>query len=200
MSTGAIVALIISCIILILLIIIARYWITIYNKFQYWINRAEREFADIDVVLQERLDNIQALAQIVKKYDITEWKVFKDTIEARSRWTKDAPLNEKVNLASDIENSYFKIQAVFEKYPELKSDRLHISLMKSDSRIEKRLRKTRLGYNKVAQQYNERVMKFPRNIVAKIHHFTKLDYLDFVTQEPDEPQMAYNPKDIFKDN
>ena len=119
MSTGAIVALIISCIILILLIIIARYWITIYNKFQYWINRAEREFADIDVVLQERLDNIQALAQIVKKYDITEWKVFKDTIEARSRWTKDAPLNEKVNLASDIENSYFKIQAVFEKYPEL---------------------------------------------------------------------------------
>ncbi|MFA6347714.1 MAG: LemA family protein, partial [Dehalococcoidales bacterium] len=87
MSTGAIVALVISGVILILLILLARYWINIYNKFQYWINRAERKFADIDVVLQERLDQIQALAQIVKKYDIHEWKALKETIEARSRWT-----------------------------------------------------------------------------------------------------------------
>jgi LemA protein len=71
--------------------------------------------------------------------------------------------------------------------------------MESDSRIEKRLRITRLEYNRVAQQYNERVMKFPRNIVAKIHHFTKLDYLVFVTQEPDAPQKPYNPKEIFVD-
>lgn len=200
MSTGAIVALVISGVILILLILLARYWITVYNKFQYWINRAERKFADIDVVLQERLDQIQALAQIVKKYDIHEWKALKETIEARSRWTKDTPLNEKVKLTSDVENNYLRIQAVFEKYPDLKADRLHLRLMDSDSRIEKRLRITRLEYNRVAQQYNERVMKFPRNIVAKIHHFTKLDYLIFATQKPDEPQTAYSPKQIFEDS
>lgn len=200
MSTGAIVALVISGVILILLILLARYWITVYNKFQYWINRAERKFADIDVVLQERLDQIQALAQIVKKYDIHEWKALKETIEARSRWTKDTPLNEKVKLTSHIENNYLRIQAVFEKYPDLKADRLHLRLMDSDSRIEKRLRITRLEYNRVAQQYNERVMKFPRNIVAKIHHFTKLDYLIFATQKPDEPQTAYSPKQIFEDS
>jgi len=200
MSTGAIVALVISGVILILLILLARYWINIYNKFQYWINRAERKFADIDVVLQERLDQIQALAQIVKKYDIHEWKALKETIDARSRWTKDTPLNEKVKLTSDVENNYLRIQAVFEKYPDLKADRLHLRLMDSDSRIEKRLRITRLEYNRVAQQYNERVMKFPRNIVAKIHHFTKLDYLIFATQKPDEPQTAYSPKQIFEDS
>jgi LemA protein len=200
MGTGAMVALIITAVVLILLIVSARYWITIYNKFQYWINRAERKFADIDVVLQERLDKIQALAQIVKKYDIHEWKAFKETIEARSRWTKDTPLNEKVNTVTDIENNYLRIQAVLEKYPELKADKLHLRLMDSDSLTERRLRTTRLEYNRVAQQYNERVMKFPRNIVAKIHHFTKLDYLTFATQEPDEPQIAYNPKEIFVDS
>jgi LemA protein len=72
--------------------------------------------------------------------------------------------------------------------------------MESDSRVERRLRITRLEYNRVAQQYNERVMKFPRNIVAKIHHFTKLDYLTFATQEPDEPQKLYKSKEIFEDN
>lgn len=42
-------------------------WISIYNKFQYWITRAQRKFADVDVVMQERLDNIHALAQIAKE-------------------------------------------------------------------------------------------------------------------------------------
>jgi hypothetical protein len=29
-------------------------WVGIYNKFQYWITRVQRKFADIDVVMQER--------------------------------------------------------------------------------------------------------------------------------------------------
>lgn len=200
MSFGAIITLIIALLVLVALALLVRWWVLIYNKFQYWINRAERKFADIDVVLQERLDKIQALSQIVKKYDIHEWKALKETIEARSRWTKDTPLNDKVRLTSEIENNYVKIQAVFEKYPELKADALHKILMESDLRIERRLRITRLEYNKVAQQYNQRVVIFPRNIVAKIHHFAKLDYLAFATQEPDEPQQPYNPKGIFEDS
>jgi len=174
-------------------IISIRTWARIYNKFQYWINKAKRKFADIDVIMQERLDNIHALAQIAKKYDIHEYKTLKDVIEARSRWTKDADLNEKVKLASEIESNYFKLQAVFEKYPELKADKLHISLMEKDSRVERRLRKTRLEYNRVAQQYNQRVNIFPRNIVARVYKFRELDYLSF------EDQEAFEPKEIFED-
>ena len=86
-----------------------------------------------------------------------------------------------------------KLQAVFEKYPDLKADKMHISLMERDSRVERRLRKTRLAYNHVAQQYNERVNIFPRNVVARVHHFTKLDYLTF------EGQETYDAKEIFED-
>lgn len=193
MSTGNILALVIGGIVLIGILLTARNWISIYNKFQYWINRAERKFADIDVIMQERLDNLQALAQIVKKYDIHEWKVLKETIEARGRWTKDVGLNEKVQSAAAIENSYLRIQAVFEKYPELKANELHRSLMKRDTVVEERLRRTRLEYNRVAQQYNERVKRFPRNIVAAIHKYTKLNYLNFMNQE------TFNPREIFND-
>jgi LemA protein len=119
--------------------------------------------------------------------------VLKDVIEARSRWTKDTGLNEKVKLASEIENNYLKLQAVFEKYPEIKADKMHMSLMERDSRVEKGLRNTRLEYNRVAQQYNERTRIFPRNIVARIHNFTALDYLSF------EGQEKYEPKEIFED-
>ncbi len=184
---------VVGVIIVIALGVSVKSWISIYNKFQYWITRAQRKFADVDVVMQERLDNIHALAQIAKKYDIHEYKALKDVIEARSKWTKDADLNEKVKLASEAENNYLKLQAVFERYPNLKADQMHISLMERDSGIERRLRQTRLEYNRVAQRYNERTRRFPRNIVARVHNFKKLDYLTF------EGQEVFEPKEIFND-
>jgi len=184
---------VIGVIIAIALGVSVKSWISIYNRFQYWITRAQRKFADVDVIMQERLDNVHALAQIAKKYDIHEYKALKDVTEARSRWTKDAELNEKVKLASEVENNYLKLQAVFEKYPDLKADKMHIALMDRDSRIERRLRKSRLEYNRVAQQYNERTRRFPRNVVARAHNFKELDYLTF------EGQETYEPKEIFED-
>jgi len=193
MAITTIIWLVVGLIIATALGISIKSWIGIYNKFQYWVTRAQRKFADVDVIMQERLDNVHALAQIAKKYDIHEYKALKDVIEARSRWTKDAELNEKVKLASEVENNYLKLQAVFEKYPDLKADKMHISLMERDSRIERRLRKIRLEYNRVAQQYNERTRRFPRNIVARVHNFKELDYLTF------EGQETYEPKEIFED-
>ena len=194
MTITTIILIVVGVIIIGTLGILIKAWINVYNKFQYWITRAQRKFADIDVVMQERLDNIHALAQIAKKYDIHEYKALKDVIEARSRWTKDADLNEKVRQATEIENNYLKLQAIFEKYPHLKADKLHVSLMERDSRVEKRLRQTRLEYNHVAQEYNERTRVFPRNIVAKAHNFTPLNYISF------EGQEKYEPKEIFEDS
>ncbi|MDD5486141.1 MAG: LemA family protein [Dehalococcoidales bacterium] len=193
MGTTAIIWLVIGVIFLILVILVGKNWIQVYNKFQYWLTRAQRKFADVDIIMQERLDNIHALAQIVKKYDIHEYKALKDTIEARSRWTKDAGLNEKVKMARQIENNYLKLQAIFEKYPDLKANKLHLSLLKRDTDIERRLRKTRLSYNQVAQKYNERTRRFPRSIVARVHHFTILEYLVF------EGQPTFEPREIFND-
>lgn len=193
MAMATIIWLVVGFIIIIVLGVSVKGWMSIYNKFQYWITRAQRKFADVDVVMQERLDNIHALAQIAKKYDIHEYKALKDVIEARSRWTKDTELNEKVKLASEVENNYLKLQAVFEKYPDLKADKMHISLMERDSRVERKLRKTRLEYNRVAQQYNERTRRFPRNIVARVYNFKELDYLTF------EGQEVFEPKEIFED-
>lgn len=172
-----------------------RWWVVTYNKFIHWITRAKRKFADIEVIMQQKVDMIHALAQVVKKYDIHEYKVLKDVIETRSRWSKDMDINKKVKAAQEIENNFFKLQAVFERYPKLKAEILHRNLMGRGnlSRIESRLRNARLGYNRVAQRYNERVKRFPRNIVAKVHGFKELGYLQFPNQE------HYTPKEIFEE-
>lgn len=183
------------------LFLLTKGWITVYNKFVYWRTKAERKFADIDVVMQQRIDMLPALVQVVKKYDIHEYKVLKDVIEARSRWTKDASLNEKVKTVQEIDNSFLRIQAVFERYPKLKADALHQSILGHGniSRMESKLREFRLGYNRVAQHYNERVQRFPRNVVARIHGFKKLDYLTMGNQINQGVQETYKPKELFDD-
>jgi LemA protein len=183
----------------IILFLLIRGWIVIYNKFVYWRTRAERKFADIDVIMQQRIDMLSALAQAVKKYDIHEYKALKDVIEARSRWTKDMPLNEKVKTVQEIDNGFLRIQAVFERYPKLKANVLHQNIMSNISSIESKLREFRLAYNRVAQQYNERVQRFPRNIVAWVHGFKKLDYLTLGNQINQGTQEAYKPKELFND-
>ena len=195
METSTIIWGVVGLVVLVGLYSLVKGWIVIFNKFQYWINRAQRKFADISVIMQQRVDLINALAQVAKKYSIHEYKTIKDTIETRSRWTKDPDFNKRVSAAQEIENNFIKLQAVFERYPKVKADSLYKRLMGrgSLSRTESKLRKARLEYNRTVNKLNERVKIFPRNIVAWIHKFKQLDYLEFTNQE------SYEPKGIFED-
>ena len=183
------------------LFLLTKGWITVYNKFIYWRNKLDEKFAGIDVIMQRRIDMLPALAQVAKKYSIHEYKTIKDTIEARSRWTKDKSLNEKVKAADEIENNFIKIQAVFEKYPKVKADKLYQQIMGSGNitRIERKLQQFRLTYNKVVREYNERVQRFPRNIIAKVHGFNVANYLTLGNKINQEPHEAYNTKELFAD-
>ena len=193
MEISAILPYVVAAVIAIVILYIVKRWITIYNKFHYWYERAKEAFSDIEVVMQERIDKIHALAQIAKKYDIHEYKVIKDAIEARNRWNSDLDLNEKVKAASQVENSFIRLQAVFENYPDLKADILHHKILSEDSHVESRLRRARKQYNKIVRKYNYRIKKFPRSIVAKVHGFKLLEYLAF-----EEGEM-YKPKEIFNE-
>lgn len=183
-------------IILILIALIIKYWISIYNKFVYWQTKLERRFSNIDMTMQKRYDILVALRQVVEKYGIHEHDTLKDTIEARSGWSKDIALNDKVNSANEIENNFIKIQTIFEKYPHLKADKMYQQIMGSNniSKMEKELHEYRLNYNKTVGDYNQRVRMFPRNIIANYYGFKKAEFLKQGNQVNKETQENYNPK------
>lgn len=183
-------------------ILLIRGWIIIYNKFQYWYNKALEKFDNIETIMQKRLDSFGTFAQITKKYDIHENKTFKEVIEARSKWSKDLALNEKVKLTSQLENNFIKLHAVAESYPELKAVLLHHDFMSKVSHkpIEDQLSRRREEYNEVVRKYNTRLAQFPRNIVAMVHGFKQLEHLRLGHQViDDEPKGRYNSKEVFDD-
>lgn len=177
---------------------VARWWITIYNKFIYWRTRAERKFADVDVIMEQLVNMNKEITNVVKKYDIHEYKTLKNTIEARSRWSRDADINDKVRSAQEVENNFLKIQAVFERYPKLKAEVLHMRLLGRGnvSDLYYKLSHAKRGYNRIAQEYNQRVMQFPRSIVAKYSGFKIMDYYETAGTKFKQTE-EYNPKGGF---
>ena len=161
------------------------WWISIYNQFQYLFTRAEQQFANINAVIQQRFDNLVALAQVVKNYDTHEYGTMKDVIKERNTLTKDLSL---------FDNTYAKVRAIIEKYPDLKADQLHVALMHKNSEIEQGLCQTRHEFNQIVQQYNEQTRQFPYNIVASVHNFMELNYLVF------EKRVPYKPTELFSEN
>ena len=167
------------------------WWIRTYNNFQVFYTKAERQFADVDVVMQQRLDNIQTLAHSVKTYDGHEQQVIRDAIEARTHWSKDIPLNEKIALIPRIEDAYLKLKALAEQYPNLKANEMHLNFMNTESLVETQLRQSRFNYNESAQEYNQRMRTFPSNIVATAHSLPRLKYIAF------RAKAVFQPKELI---
>ena len=176
-------------------------WVQVYNRFNQWAESVRRKFADVKVLMQQRVTMMDSLSQIAQKYGTHEFGSFKEVTEARSKWSKDGQpskeqtqdaINKEVQDIQNMENNMMKLQAVFEKYPELKANAIYQSFMGDDSisRIETRFRDAAKQYNAAVEQYNFNLKKFPTSIIANIHKFTKLDYITF--------KVDYESKNIFE--
>jgi len=155
-------------------------WITVYNDFQFLYNKATQKINDVNIILKQRIDNINALAVLVQKYSAHEFNTIKETIGERGEATEE-----------EITKSLINLKAVQEQYPTLKADALFESLMDRDTEIETTLKETRKEFNRIVQKYNTCVCQFPRNIVAKFHKIQKMKYYAF------SELKTYDGKDIM---
>lgn len=126
--------------------------------------------ADSDVKVQEkrRVDLVYNLADCVKQYDKHEAETLTAIVEGRGS-------------TGDIENVTTAITAVFEAYPELKSNENYKELMNELSITENLIAEYRSNYNKQVKEYNRYIRKFPTRVFLdilgyEIQNYTYLDY------------------------
>lgn len=159
---------------------LSKYWIKTFNIFQELKTHCDKLMGNVNSIKQQRLDNIYALAESVKRYNLHEYNTLLEIIKTRGDLQKFPEL--KSILPS--------INALVEQYPNLKSNEMFNRLMGKDSLIENSLKEERFLLNKALREYNQFVRQFPSNMVAIVHQFKELDYTKFVQEE-------YAPKEIF---
>lgn len=170
MSTGTIVTLIVIA-------LIAVYFISIYNKLVALKNRFANAFSQIDVQLQRRYDLIPNLVETAKKYMAHEKETLTAVIEARNEAAAAAKAaashpedGKAVRTLSGAESllggALGKFFALSENYPDLKANTTMNQLMEELSSTENRIAFARQAFNDAVMEYNTYREQFPNSVVA----------------------------------
>ncbi len=174
--------------ILLVLAIIIGYVISIYNGLVVLKNNIKKSFANIDVLLKQRSDELPKLIASVKGYMKHEKTLLAQLTKARTDFMKAKTIGQKAAADNMITGALKSIFAVAENYPNLKANENFLQLQGRISGIENELADRREFYNDSVNTYNIRIQSFPDMIVAK--------WLGYINPEPLYQASEKERKDI----
>jgi LemA protein len=171
---------------LVIAILLALYFIVTYNSLVSIKNNVAKAWANIDVLLKQRNDELPKLIDTCKAYMAHESQTLEKVINARmgvdaARQTQDiASLSHAESaLAASIGGLY----AVSENYPDLKADQTFITLQQRITGLENQIADRREFYNDSVNVNNVRIAQFPDLIVAGLFNFEQKPLLKFASAE-----------------
>lgn len=158
-------------IVIVVILIILNYVIKKYNDLVKGRNKVEEAFSTMDVYLKKRFDLIPNLVSTVKGYTKYESTTLEKIVKERAQSYNTMNIDDKVKLNNELSSAIGKILAVAEQYPDLKANQSFLDLSSQLSSIEDEIANSRKYYNATVRAYNNKVLMFPGNIVAKIFKF-----------------------------
>ena len=158
------------------------YLTTIYNSLVRLKNDIDKAWANIDVLLKQRHDELPKLIETCKGYMQYEQKTFLLVTEARTAFTKASSVGEKAQADNLISGALKSLFAVAENYPELKANNNFMQLQKRISELEEKIADRREFFNDDVNTYNIRIQQIPDVFLAGLMHLQHRDLFK-VTEE-----------------
>jgi LemA protein len=142
-----------------------------YNNLIMLKFNVEKAYANIDVILKQRADEIPNLIQIVKQYMKYEEQTLIALSELRTKFLDTKDLDEKVAYSNELSRVLKSVFSITENYPDLKANHSFIVLQERVSKLEDHISDRREFFNESINMYNIGCFEFPSILFAKI-----LDY------------------------
>jgi LemA protein len=180
----------VSIILIVLLVIVAFWLISLYNRLVKLRNNRENAFADIDVQLRQRHDLIPQLVEAVRGYMKHEREVLTAVTEARANAMSAGTIDEKIKAENQLTSALGGLQVAVEAYPDLKASSNFMQLQEEISDVENKLAAVRRYFNSATKELNNAVEVFPSNLVASSFGFKRemmFDLGDERREEMEEP-------------
>ena len=145
---------------------ILAYIISLYNGLVELKNNIKKSWANIEVLLKQRIDELPKLIASVKGYMKHEKSTLEALTKARTDFMKAKTLAQKAKADSVITGALKTIFAVAENYPNLKANENFMQLQGRISGLENELTDRREFYNDSVNTYNIRIQSFPALMIA----------------------------------
>ena len=142
------------------------YALSIYNGLVALKNNIGRCWANIDVLLKQRHDELPKLVKTCEGYMQHERAVFDRLSEARGALAQAHTVGERATAESRLTQALGHFFAVAEAYPTLKADVSFLQLQNRISELENQIADRRELYNDVVTIHNTRIQQIPDMYVA----------------------------------
>jgi LemA protein len=178
------------------LVVVAIYGIMIYNSLVQVKHNVSKAWANIDVLLKQRHDEIPKLVEVCKQYRQFEQDTLQRVIEARSRVFQASQAQNMPALGqaeTALRAGLANLFAVAEAYPDLKTNEQFMNLQTRISALENAIADRREFYNESVNINNVRIEQFPDVIIAGMFNFPARQLLEFQEEE----KRDVNVKQLF---
>lgn len=164
-----------------------------YNGLVNQQEEVENKHSVISVQLQRRADLIPNFVNTVKGYSDYEQKTYTAVTEARNAVAGAKTAGEQTKAAEQLDSAISVwVNAVTEAYPDLKANENYKALQVELEGSENRIAVARKDYNDAAKAYNSSVRRFPKNIIAGMFGFEKVEYFEAQAGSESVPQVSFD--------
>lgn len=168
------------------------YGVGLYNNLVSLKNAVAQAWANIDVLLKQRHDELPKLVEVCKQYKQFEQETLQRVIAARSQVFAAREGHDVAALGTAegaLRASLGGLFAVAEAYPELKSNENYRQLQQRITGLENSIADRRELYNESVNIHNVAIEQFPAVLIARRFGFAAKPLLEFAAEEKADVDM-----------
>ncbi len=192
MDTGSMMGIVKYFIIGIVLIGIVSYLFSIYNGLILVKNNVKKAWANIDVLLMQRSDEIPKLIETVKAFVKHEKNMIDKVLDARKLYLGSNTVGEKAVADDQLSGALKSLFALSENYPELKSNENFIQFQNRISSVEDDIADRREFYNDSVNNFNIRIESAPDVIVANYMGLKEQEMFEVPESKKEDVQIDFS--------
>jgi len=181
-----------TTIVLGVLLVIVVYATMLYNNLVQLKHNVSKAWANIDVLLKQRHDELPKLVETCKQYMKFEQETLQKVMEARSKVfaAREAQNIPELGQAEGaLRATLGHLFALAEAYPDLKTNQSFQQLQARISSLENAIADRREFYNESVNVNNVRIEQFPDTIIVGMFNFRPAQLLEFREAEKADVDM-----------
>ena len=164
----------------------AIYAVMIYNNLVTLKHGVSKAWANIDVLLKQRHDELPKLVETCKQYMQYEQETLEQVMKARAAVSSAREQGDIGALGAaegQLRLGLGNLFAVAEAYPDLKANETFQHLQARITGLENSIADRREFYNESVNNNNVRIEQFPDVIIARMFSFQAAELLEFSEEE-----------------
>ena len=176
--------------VLVVIVIAGFVVVSTYNDVVALIQRIDKAWANVDVALKQRHDELPNLVAAVRDVMAFEEAVLEEVSRLRNAYDPDRSVPEQGALSAETSQAVRSLFAVVENYPVLRSADNVIKVQAEIERLEEVIADRRELYNDQVYRYNTRIAQLPAVLLASLFGWTRRDFFAAADDDRARPDVS----------